>query len=93
MRTIREPIRIELILKKEDLYNDVVSVTTVTEKIKELEQKENLLPNSLRSKFYNSLYAGKYNVVEIANTKWLSVTKPMLTENASAIISFTIKED
>lgn len=93
MRTIKDAMKVEIALSEADVLSGLVTVTTVAKKLKEMEKAENLQYKMLRSKFYNSLFAHKYQTKEIAGSKWIDIQEPMLTENASLVISFITQED
>lgn len=78
MRTVQNVEEVTLKVTKDELIEDKwITCQLLSIKISEIEKNNNLRYKSLRSRMYNSLACGKYNVENKAGIKCVNVEEPM----------------
>lgn len=93
MRTITNPVTVTVITYQDELIDGQwLNVKLLSDRLKHMEMSKGMGYKELRSKFYNSIHAEKYN---ITNTSYgfdcIDIINPM-QEKASLELSFVVKE-
>jgi hypothetical protein len=92
MKVVKNTINVTLKVKKDELFEGkYLYYNSVSAKLKELEDSDNLQYKALRNKFYNSSLCGKYNLKEVHGLKCIDVKKPMLAK-ASLELNFEMED-
>lgn len=94
MRTITDVSKVNVTVRKEDLMDSTwLQIALLSKKLKQFEIDENVGYKSIRTKWYNSQTAGKYNIEEKWGIKCINVKEPMKAKTkASLELSFTVEE-
>lgn len=92
MKVVKNTINVTLNVKKSELFDGkYLYYNSVSSKLKELEDSDNMQYKALRNKFYNSSSCGKYNLKVVHDLKCIDVKKPMLAK-ASLELNFIVED-
>lgn len=87
MRTA-EPVRIEIELGDTPLLDGrYLSFTDLASRVRKYEESHSVPGKKLQTRLYNSLYAGKYPIMEMYGIRFIDVHSPQRSD-ASLIIDF-----
>lgn len=89
MKTIKDTVTLTVEITKEDLLNDKwISVYALSKKLAKLEYQNKAMNKDYRTRLYNSITGGKYNVKVIAGVRFIDTTNLLKSEKASLIMDF-----
>lgn len=91
MNVIKDTIRVEITLKKEDfMFEGYVPATVVSAKLKKMEEEKGLKHKAYRYRLYNSLHSEKLNTKTMGGMVLINTKEPM---KSKASIELVFKEE
>lgn len=92
MRVVKDVTEVTVKVSKEELLEGkYVSYSTVSGRLRKMEEDRNEMVKALRVKFYNSTSTGKYTIIDRFGMKFIDIEKPMKDNSkASLMLKFEV---
>ena len=90
MKVIKDTMKLEIEVKKEDLISgQYIPVSVVSDRLRVMEEEKEMPNKSLRYRFYNTVNSNRYNTKTFAGIKCIDIKEPMIK---LASLELTFKE-